>query len=208
MPIAAAPEIRRGRKFGQVLDGARVIFMRDGYDGASVDDIARAAGVSKATLYAYFPDKRLLFLEVAQGECLRQADEAGAMIGESRSVEEALTFAARRITDFILSDFGLQMYRIAVAEGGRFPELGQAFYMSGPMAVRGVLGAYLRAAAARGELVVPDIDLAADQFCELCKADVLHRRLFGGEARIAAKDSERTIRGAVEVFLARYGAGR
>ncbi len=52
-PMTAAPQdIRRGRKFEQVLAGARDIFLRDGFDGASVDDIARAAGVSKATLYS------------------------------------------------------------------------------------------------------------------------------------------------------------
>ena len=70
------PKIRKGRKFDQVLEGARAIFMRDGFEGASVDDIAREAGVSKATLYSYFPDKRLLFMEVAKAECNRQADEA------------------------------------------------------------------------------------------------------------------------------------
>jgi len=69
-------EIKKGRKFDQVLDGARQIFMRDGFEGASVDDIARAAGVSKATLYSYFPDKRLLFSEVARLECNRQAEAA------------------------------------------------------------------------------------------------------------------------------------
>ena len=67
--------IVKGRKFDQVLEGARTVFMRDGFERASVDDIAREAGVSKATLYAYFPDKRLLFMEIASAECRRQADE-------------------------------------------------------------------------------------------------------------------------------------
>ena len=68
--------VRRGRKFDQVLEGAREVFLRDGFEGANVDDIARAAGVSKATLYSYFPDKRLLFMEMATRQCQRQADEA------------------------------------------------------------------------------------------------------------------------------------
>ena len=62
---AMSAEIKKGRKFDQVLEGARRIFMRDGFEGASVDDIARSAEVSKATLYSYFPDKRILFSEVA-----------------------------------------------------------------------------------------------------------------------------------------------
>ncbi len=68
--------VRKGRKFDQVLDGARKVFMADGFEGASVDEIARVAAVSKATLYSYFPDKRLLFMEVARTECQRQAAHA------------------------------------------------------------------------------------------------------------------------------------
>ncbi len=205
---AATDQIIRGRKFGQVLQGARTIFLRDGFEGASVDDIAREAGVSKATLYAYFPDKRLLFLEVARGECGRQAEEARALIDEARPPAEVLTLAAERIAGFILSDFGLSMYRVAVAESERFPEVGRAFYDSGPAVVRAVLGEYLRKAVARGELDVPDTDLAANQFAELCKADILHRRLFGMDQKTTVKALSQTIAGAVEMFLARYGAKR
>ena len=73
---AAATPLRRGRKFDQVLAGAREVFLRDGFEGAVVDEIARQAGVSKATLYSYFPDKRLLFVEVAKQECRAQSDAA------------------------------------------------------------------------------------------------------------------------------------
>ena len=128
--------IRRGRKFDQVLAGARDIFLRDGFEGASVDDIARAAGVSKATLYSYFPDKRLLFLEVAKAECARAADEAEALIGEDVPVAQALHLAGERIVAFAQSDFGQRMFRMCVAESDRFPALGTAFYESGPELVR------------------------------------------------------------------------
>ena len=76
---------RQGRKVAQVLEGARAVFMRDGFEGASVDEIAREAGVSKATLYSYFPDKRLLFMEVAKSECGRQAEAACDRIATRRS---------------------------------------------------------------------------------------------------------------------------
>ena len=65
--------VTRGRKFLQVLEGARTIFLRDGFEGASVDDIAREAAVSKATLYSYFPDKRVMFMEVFRNELAREA---------------------------------------------------------------------------------------------------------------------------------------
>lgn len=49
--------LRSGRKFAQMLEGARQIFLALDFQEATVDDIARAAGVSKATLFSYFPDK-------------------------------------------------------------------------------------------------------------------------------------------------------
>ena len=58
------PILRKGRKVEQVLAGAREVFLRDGFEGASVDEIAKVSGVSKATLYSYFSDKRRLFQEV------------------------------------------------------------------------------------------------------------------------------------------------
>ena len=73
-----------GRKVSQVLDGARTVFLRDGFEGASVDDIARQAGVSKATLYNYFPDKRILFMEVAKAECVRQESATDEMTPAKR----------------------------------------------------------------------------------------------------------------------------
>ena len=90
-------EIRRGRKYDQVLDGARRIFLRDGFDGASVDDIAREAGVSKATLYSYFPDKRLLFTEICNSECRRQTAAAEAEMDYTAPVEGLLAFAAEQL---------------------------------------------------------------------------------------------------------------
>ena len=200
------PMIRRGRKFEQVLEGARTILLRDGFEGASVDDIAAAAGVSKATLYSYFPDKKLLFMEVAKAECARQSEEAVEITRTGAPVREVLRAAAERIVAFMTSDFGQGIFRICVAEADRFPQLGHEFYHSGPMMVRTRLVEYLREAVARGELAIEDFDLAADQFAELCKADIHARLIFGVDACCAPRDVQRTIDGAVEMFMARYGA--
>lgn len=199
------PAIRKGRKFDQVLEGARKIFLRDGFEGASVDDIAREAGVSKATLYSYFPDKKLLFLEVARGECARQADEAGEQLATGAPPREVLSFAGGRIVEFMSSDFGFGFFRICVAEGDRFPQLKQGFYQAGPMLLHNRLVAYLKGAVERGELTIEDFDLAADQFIELCKADIHARLLFEGSCCCNAHHIKRTVDGAVEMFLARYG---
>ncbi|MBN2742124.1 MAG: TetR/AcrR family transcriptional regulator [Rhodobacteraceae bacterium] len=203
--MAQATKINRGRKFDQVLNGAREVFLRDGFEGASVDDIAKESGVSKATLYSYFPDKRLMFLEVAKTECQRQADEALEEINFDQPPEVVLSIAARQIIDFMVSDLGQGIYRLCVAEGERFPELGRAFYASGPGLVHRTLLEYFQKAVARGDLAVDDLDLAAHLFAEMCKADLHSKLVFGMAGKFDAADKERVIQGAVAMFMARYG---
>ena len=207
MNVIAHQGVRRGRKFDQVLDGARKIFLRDGFERAAVDDIAREAGVSKATIYAYFPDKQLMFLEVAQTECLRQTEAAEAAIDPALPVSAALTIAAQRIAEFQMSDYGQRMFRIVVGEGERFPGLAQQFHATGPGLIHDRLVHHLRHYVAEGHLKIDDLDLAADQFVQLCKAGVQERLLFGLAEAVTPKAVERSVRGAVEMFLARYGAG-
>ncbi len=202
---ATADKIRKGRKYDQVLDGARTVFMKDGFEGASVDDIAKTAGVSKATLYSYFPDKRLLFAEVAKTECIRQADNALEVVTDDASPAEILYAAGSKMIEFFTSEFGLSMYRICTAESGRFPELGQRFYKSGPLLVRERLVQYFHEAVAKGELDITDFDLAADQFAELCKASFFPCLLCGLKTTFTQEETDRVLNGAVEMFLARHG---
>ena len=198
------PTVKRGRKFDQVLAGARDIFMTDGFEGASVDDIARAAGVSKATLYSYFPDKRLLFMEVAKTECVRQAETAVETIAMSQSVGIVLTEAAIQMVNFFTSDFGQRVFRLCVAESDRFPELGREFYQSGPALVRDRLIEFMKVGISRDELAIDDLPLAADQFSELCKADLFPRLIFSMDSAFDEAEKLRIVTGAVETFLARY----
>lgn len=206
MDTISKTKVRKGRKFDQVLEGARTVFLRDGFDGASVDDIAREALVSKATLYSYFPDKRLLFMEVAKAECRRQTEAAEADIADTAPVADVLRLAAGRITDFVLSEFGQRVFRICVAESDRFPGLGHEFYHSGPMLIRQRVADYLRKAITRGDVVADDPDFAAEQFLQLCKADLHERLIFGLAQCCTPADRQRVIDGAVDMFMARYGA--
>lgn len=203
---AELPVIKKGRKFDQVIDGATHVFMRDGFDGASVDDIAREAKVSKATLYSYFTDKRVLFMEVARTECTRQADAALDEINMALPPRDVLRKACKSMMRFFYSDFGVNVFRIAVAESSRFPELGRAFYLNGPMEARKRLITYLNAAIAKGDLVIDDIDIAADQLPQLCKADLHEKLIFGIQDGFTEEEIDRIATAAVDLFLSRYGA--
>ncbi|MCA0273218.1 MAG: TetR/AcrR family transcriptional regulator [Proteobacteria bacterium] len=201
----AAAQIKRGRKFDQVVQGARAVFMRDGFERANVDDIAAEAGVSKATLYSYFSDKRMLFVEVARQESQKQADEAEALIDLCAHPECVLPIAAHRIIDFFSSEFGRAVFRICITDIQGFPDLGQQFYASGPAIIRDRLAAYLTGAVSRSEVVIEDVNLAAEQFMALCKSDILSAVYLGTQHDVSEARRNRIADGAVAMFMARYG---
>lgn len=200
----AETQIKKGRKFDQVIDGARTVFMREGYEGASVDEIARDAGVSKATLYSYFPDKQHLFLAVLQSECAQQAEVEFLMDAGDLTVEETLHVICKTLMTFILSRFGQDMFRVCVAEAQRFPELGRAFYDSGPRKWGRKIAQYLDSPRARDVLNIEDSTFAADQLAQLCRADLMLKVLFGIETDPPENEIDRIATEAVKTFLARY----
>jgi AcrR family transcriptional regulator len=200
----AEAQIKKGRKFDQVIEGARTVFMREGYEGASVDAIARDAGVSKATLYSYFPDKQHLFLAVLESECAQQAEVEFLMDAGELSVEETLHVICKTLITFFLSNFGQDMFRVCVAEAQRFPELGRTFYDSGPKKWGRKIALYLDSPRARTVLEIEDSLLAADQLAQLCRADLMLKVLFGIEKDPPEDDITRIADEAVKTFLARY----
>jgi AcrR family transcriptional regulator len=200
----AEAQIKKGRKYDQVLDGARAVFLREGYEGASVDEIARDAGVSKATLYSYFPDKQHLFLAVLETECAHQAEVEILLDGNDLTVEETLRVICKTLITFFLSRFGQDMFRICVAEAQRFPELGRTFYDSGPKKWARRIGQYLDSPKARAALDIEDSLLAADQLAQLCRADLMLKVLFGIEQDPPEAEIDRIADEAVKTFLARY----
>lgn len=194
-------------KARQILEGARSAFLDLGYDGTSVDEIARRAGVSKPTLYAHFQDKRALFVAVMRRKCEEQqhlifdADEDAP----PEPVAVVLHRIARRYATFVHSPLAVDTYRMVVAEASRFPGLGEAFYEAGPRAGHARFRAFLEAARDRGELAIGDLDLAAAQLAELCKAGLHNRLVLHPAERASEAEILRVVDGAVATFLRAFG---
>lgn len=200
----AEMQIKKGRKYDQVISGAREVFMREGFEGASVDEIARDAGVSKATLYSYFPDKQALFLAVLQGECDIQKRASMDIEFQQRSVPDALHHIASCMLSFFLSDEGLSIFRVCVAEAQRFPEIGRAFYDTGPRTAIAQLAGYLRSEKAAEVLNIDDPERAADTFMQLCRSDLMLRRLMGVASVPTPEEIDTEATEAVRTFMARF----
>lgn len=201
----AEPQIKKGRKYDQVIAGGRAVFLREGYEGASVDEIARDAGVSKATLYSYFQDKQALFLAVLEAECIGQKRASVEVASQYSDIESALHSMASSLIWFNLSDEGLAIFRICVAEAQRFPNLGAVFYETGPKNGLEQIALFMGSPMAKAALNISDPLRAADTFMQLCRSDLMLQRLMG----VATVPDAATVKAqadeAVKTFLARFG---
>jgi len=191
-------------KAEQVLRAASSVFREQGYGSASMDAIARRAGVSKATLYAHFAGKDALFAAIVGAECRSHSQTLAAPDVDRLEVRQALGAIGRNFLELVLSAKARAIYRIVMAEAPRFPELGRAFYASGPAVVLARLADYLAAAHARGALSVEDPGLAAEQFMGMLMGPLHMRHLLDLTAEFGDRDPAQVVEAAVTTFLAAY----
>jgi AcrR family transcriptional regulator len=168
--LAKALAAPAGRKLEPVARAARQLFLEQGYSATSMEAIARAAGVSKATLYAYFPSKETLFASLIMTDC---EDMARALPTPDLSdgLANALRNFARQYMQTFMEQKEVALVRTIANESGRFPELGRLFYESGPLATIRRLARFLDDAKAQGLLAFDDAIVCATQFLSLVRGE-------------------------------------
>ncbi|WP_067716948.1 TetR/AcrR family transcriptional regulator [Nocardia yamanashiensis] len=170
-PGTRAPQGERAeRKRQAILESAREIFLTDGY-AAGIDAIAAAANVSKVTIYNHFGSKEELFVAVV-GDALREAladahAAAEQSVGKGAHARECLTRMARAWVRGLTDPAVTSLRRLVVAERNRFPQLAEAWEAAGPGASQPILVKAFEALSERGDLEIPDVDLAIVQFYSL-----------------------------------------
>jgi TetR/AcrR family transcriptional regulator, mexJK operon transcriptional repressor len=169
----------RAAKPRQVLDAARELFLRDGYSATSMDAIAKAAGVSKATVYAHYASKEDLFAAMMRVECSRTWPELSGFEMSQLDPIAKLREVAHRYVTFITSPYVVGLLRVVASEAPRTPEIGRIFYESGPGLGRKRFAELLALADSRGLLRIRDPLRAADHFFSLLRGDMHIRRLIG-----------------------------
>lgn len=189
----------------QVMDGARAAFLDAGFDGASMNDIARAAGVSKGTLYAYFDSKERLFEALIREDKEQQAERMLSFPHDGGDPAALLREFGRRLLEMILRPEAVAQVRVVIAATARFPQLGRAFYAAGPGYGIERLTAWLAAFSKTGALNISDPEVAARQFINLCCADFHKRVLFGVITSADPETVEAGVEEAVTFFLKVYG---
>lgn len=193
------------RKRDQILAAARELFLADGYGAVSMDAVARRAGVSKATLYAHFDSKHELFVVMTGQYAIADlvAEELFAL--PTSDVRGSLDAVGRTVLRFLLCPQTLALVRIAIAEAGRFPELGQAFYARGPQRFWEQMREWIAAQQAAGR-VRSDAEpgVAAEQFGALLRCGLFMRATLGLPPPPSDAEIDRTVAAAVETWLRAY----
>lgn len=164
----------------QIVEGARAVFLERGFEGASMGEIARVAGVSKGTLYVYFQNKEELFCAIMDAERRAHLDILQTL-DTSAPTRKVLTEFGEALARFLTDPVKIAGMRTAMGIAERMPEVGRAFYQRGPATTIRMLAAYFDAKVAAGELDVPNTALASAQFLDMCQSTLLRPALFGCE---------------------------
>ena len=205
-------DARAARTRGIITAAAADQFLEKGFLGASMDEIAAAAGVSKQTVYAHFESKEALFLAMVQGLTggaadsfrLRRDDPTG-----DEPIERFLLDFATLQLQIVMTPRLMRLRRLVIGEVGRFPELGRALHEKGPGHSNGRLARAFAVYRDKGELTVGNAREAAAFFNWLVMGGPVNDAMLLGDDAILGKMAiARQAREAVRIFLAAYGARR
>jgi len=206
VPFAAPGDASDSAKRRQIIEGARAVFLAQGFDAASMNDIARKAGVSKGTLYVYFRNKEELFEAITEEPCHMQAEGVFVLDRTDQDVVAVLTKLGNSFAQFMCSR-STSSVRTVIAIADRMPEIGRQFYETGPAVGIAKLSGYLRAQVAAGSLDIAaeDCDIVAGQFLESCLASTFKPVLFNFAPPPPPGRIAHVVAIAVRAFMKAYG---
>jgi AcrR family transcriptional regulator len=188
----------------QILDGASKVFMDLGFDGASMGEIARAAGVSKGTLYVYFADKNRLFEAIVKEEMIEQSKLA-FNFDPARDVPTTLREFGQAYIQLLCRPGGGSAIRTVMAIAERMPEVGRRYYEQVLEKTIERLAVYLEAHVKAGDLAIDDCQLAASQFMLMCQASLFLPIIFQAAPPPSVERMTEVVESATRMFLAAYG---
>ena len=189
----------------QILDGARKVFMDLGFDGASMNEIARSAGVSKGTLYVYFADKNRLFEAMIEEEVLERG-QLSFNLDPARDVVTTLREFGQTFIQWQCRPGGGSSTRTVMAIAERMPELGRSFYENVIEKTNNRLADYLKAHVGPNDLAIDDCRLAASQFTMVCQASLFLPFIFQAAPAPSTERMAEVVERATEMFMAMYRA--
>lgn len=203
---------RSARKRRAILDAATEVFLKSGYLGTNMDEIAALSSVSKQTVYKHFSSKEALFIEIVSSMTTGAGDVVHndvAQLGADEDLAAYLVEYALRQLTVVLTPRIMQLRRLVIGEVTRFPELARVLYERGPARAMAMLATVFQSLAERGLLQVDDPNVAAEHFNWLIMSAPLNQAMLLGDDAIPSQaELRRNAEAGVRVFLAAYGKRR
>ncbi len=186
----------------RILEAARNVFLRESYTGASMESVARKAGVSKQTIYNHFANKDELFRALVLDICA----EIGATLGDhpwhmDQPPEQVLTLFGEMVLRKMSCPDIMNLHRLLQLEGRNHPSLAESFYKFGPDSTARWLTTYLEAGIREGQLQISEPRIAAEQFVTMLMGHLRLRHLLGFTPAPDASERARYVTSAVSIFL-------
>ncbi|MDQ0393217.1 TetR/AcrR family transcriptional regulator [Labrys monachus] len=181
----------RAGKRAAILEGARAVFLREGFGGSNMDEVAQAAGVGKQTVYRHFGTKEALFESLLGEMC---AGLFQPLAPEGRSLRDALRAIGESHVRTMTAPANLALLRIVVAEAERFPGLARRFHAAGATAPTTYVAAILLRETGISDSRAEEL---AATFLEMVKGPAFLRLLLGAAPSSWNESFERQIGEAV-----------
>ncbi len=191
-------------KRAAILEAAKRMFTQSGFDGASMDQIAAAAGVSKLTVYSHYGDKETLFAAVVKSHCEQQLPSSLFEPMPQVPLRERLLTIAQAFYAMASSPAAIAGHRMLCTPQLSGSPLPQLFWEAGPKRVQSDFAALLERRVAAGELRITDVPRAASQFFTLLKGEPHARLVLGCGDADAVVDTDAHLAATVELFLRAY----
>jgi AcrR family transcriptional regulator len=202
--LSSAGDASHTAKRRQIMDGARLVFLEQGFDAASMGEIARKAGVSKGTLYVYFKSKEDLFEAIFEEESAAQVERIFSLDPDDHNVEDVLITLGRGYAKYLCQPDRLSPLRTVLSIATRMPELGERFYIAGPLTGIRRVRTYLEAQITAGILEIEDPEVAAAQLLDTFQSTLFKPMMFSNAGPPADERIDHVVRIAVRTFLAAY----
>lgn len=187
-----------------ILEAAKRLFMRNGYEGSSMDAIAAEAGVSKLTVYSHFTDKETLFASAVESKCEEQLPTPYFELRSDTAIDTVLLAIGHGFNSLVNSEESVAMMRLVMTQSVQNPQMAKLFYDAGPQRTLLAMEHLLEQANAIGQLRVEHPQRAAEHFFSLIKGGCNFRRLIGCCEPPSSLAADEHVQEVVKLFLRAY----
>lgn len=187
-----------------IIESATDLFLKYGFAGTTMEQVAEAAGVVKQTVYNHFPSKEWLFRAIIENVSGSLRAMLPSEPSPSAGFHECLLTFSKHFLRLMLQPRSLGLYRILISEAPRFPELAKVVFMTGANQTTRRLAGYLGDHAKANGVDIADPQLAAEQFIGLLRGNIQLRALLMVRPAPTETQLDRAAEAAVSHFIRAY----